>query len=322
MFSASISNEPLVESDITEADKTSPSKKQPVDMKERKRLAKRIIKMVQPQLENAVRVEAELSGLSIETSRKELERLVEASYQSQHDYAAGLNPVGDVTVDEMTNTSQKNQNGVQSSYGNPSAKEDDENQKPNEADKIADIEMEDADAPYEEDIDAVVVDTSSLPKDAGVSGDSISSSALVEVNGNISPMKNNHINGIKPDNVAASMNGYSQAAEDDQQGPPTPPVSNEDISSDQGSRVLIEGGVPRFLLQNFNIKGTQISEAEVLVMNAVTDDLSPKGDDELNGLSSGVTAEGEVVTTTGRSTPLKIKKGKARRKRFGWSKAR
>jgi NuA3 HAT complex component NTO1 len=281
-------------------------------MRERKRLAKRIIKMVQPQLESAVRVEADISGLPTETSLKELERLIEASSQPLHDSGAGSKSFGDTAIDiEMADQSQHN--GASHTNGDGST-EHGENKKLDDGLETADIEMEDADAPHEE--DAVVVDNSESI-DAVTTGDTLSTTALAEVNGNISPMKNGHVNGIKNESISPTTNGYTQAVENEQPGPPTPPVSNGDISNDAGSKILTDGGIPHFLLQSFRINGTQISDSEGLLANAVTEALGD-ADDELNGIDE---AEGEVVAVGGRGSPVKTKKGKAKKRKFG-SKAR
>ena len=86
-------------------------------------------------------------------------------------------------------------------------------------------------------------------------------------------------------------------------------------------KALTDGGIPRFLLKDFRIDGTQISAPEGSVIRAVSrlsEELSDMDDDELNGLRTGVNeADGEVVAAGGRSSPVKSKKGKAKKRRIG-----
>ncbi|KAG6062336.1 hypothetical protein E4U32_002514 [Claviceps aff. humidiphila group G2b] len=58
---------------------TAPTKSNMNDIRERRKLGKRILKAVQPLLETALRVECEISNKSFEMLQKELEHLVEAS---------------------------------------------------------------------------------------------------------------------------------------------------------------------------------------------------------------------------------------------------
>jgi NuA3 HAT complex component NTO1 len=302
VFSAGISNEPPVKSEVVEADKTSPSKKHPIDMKERKRLAKRIIKAVQPLLENAVQVEADISGQPAEAALKELHRLIEACFQTPSD-SVGLESgsLGEAGADvEMADAGQ---DGAQSL----DVKASEHHHESHDPNQDIDVEMDDIDAPHGEEYDAVIVDDGTS-KDTNT----INTAALAEVNGNIS-MKYNHINGVKGESVSPTTNGHVMT-ENEQPGPPTPPFSNGDVFSEQGAKVLTDGGIPRFL-KDFQIDGTHITDPEAV---AASDDLSDMDDDELNGLRTSLNEpDGEVVATGGRASPVKTKKGKAKKKKAG-----
>jgi NuA3 HAT complex component NTO1 len=320
VFSAGISNEPSISSDTNEADQTSPSKKHPMDMKERKRLAKRIIKSVQPQLENAVRVEAEISGQPIELALEELERLLETSFQVQNEIVSIIGAavsLGDAGAEvEMIDADRVSQNETILVNGD-SSEFHQEDQEPNGNEDHIDVEMEDVDAPHELDDDAIMVATS--PSD--LVGDTITTAALAEVNGNISPMKNNHPNGVKNEATPPATNGANSAVSSEEIGPPTPPISTGDLVHDQGMKVLADGGIPQYLLKDFSIDGTQVSEivgSFMSVASHASEVLSDMDDDELNALQPTIVeADKGVVASGSRPSPTKTKKGKGKKKRFG-----
>ncbi|KAH0596144.1 hypothetical protein MHUMG1_06005 [Metarhizium humberi] len=74
--SSSSSNSSESRFDATDA---SPAKSNFSDIRERRKLGKRILKAVQPLLETALRVESEISNKSYDTMQKELENLIDAS---------------------------------------------------------------------------------------------------------------------------------------------------------------------------------------------------------------------------------------------------
>lgn len=318
VFSAGINSEPSGSSGVNEADKTSPSKKQSMDLKERKRLAKRIIKSVQPQLENAVRVEAEISGQPVELALKELERLIESSFEVQQgavSTAGDTGSLGDAGAEiQITGTDNAGQNGL--ANGEPS-EPNQENQDSIEIEDHVDVEMEDVDAPHEIDEDAIMVETDPLDSIE----DTITTAPLAELNGNISPMKNSQTNGVKNEATPPASNGANSAISNEELGPPTPPVSNGEFAHDQGMKVLADGGIPHYLLKDFSIDGTEVSEIAgsfTSVTSHPSEILSDMDEDEMNALQP-TTIEGDKGVAAGgtSSTPAKTKKGKGKKKRFG-----
>lgn len=312
IFSEGINVEPAISSDVNETDKSSPTKKHPMDIKERKRLAKRILKSVQSQLENAVKVEAEVSSQPVEPALKELERLLEASIQTQPESTISVvnGEVGStVTINtevEMTTDDHIDANGSLSMNDNVTESADAEANK----DSVdVDVDMEDIDAPHELDTDVVIVATEP-------SEDTITA-ALAEVNGNISPAKNGHINGAKDEATPPATNGVNSASQSEQLGPPTPPVSNGDLSNDQGVKVLTDGGIPQFLLKDFNINGTKVTElpGSFTSSSSQPNELGDIDDEELNGIPSSINEPDKAVATGAVRSPLKARKGKGKKRR-------
>jgi NuA3 HAT complex component NTO1 len=262
-----------------ELEKSSPFKKTVLDMRGRRSLAKRILKAVQPQLEAAVRAEADISGKSTQKQLKDLEQAIEAALQTGPDSISLGGSVGDAEGDhdhdvEMTNAAQHNTNGHHA----------------------VDVDMDDADAPGEDDEDAIIT----------VSGDTINTdSALAEVNGNVSQTKPNHINGNKNATTPPDTNGYSSAPENMQPSPPTPPVSNRDISADHVD-FLAKGGVPWYL-KDFQPEGTSLLQGNEGGAN-LNDILDLDEDAIANG------DYGEVLGAAVIASPSKSKKGKAKKK--------
>lgn len=86
VFRVGIVTEPLPRPDTAvtrELEKSSPTKKPATDIKERRRLAKRILKAVQPQLDAAARAEADITGRPANELLHEVEQLLESSLESK-----------------------------------------------------------------------------------------------------------------------------------------------------------------------------------------------------------------------------------------------
>lgn len=296
VFSVGISTEPPAQPEV-DVHNTSPSKKPTVDIKERRKLAKRIIKAVQPQLEAALRAEADISGISFEKELKKIEHLWEACLEVE----AGpqRDTEGDMT---MTEEGHANHNGVDHTNGDFGS----ENQDEDLVNSLVpgDVDMEDVDAPHDEDDIIVDVDTTHLKAD----GDTITTAALAEVNGNRPPVK---VNGLKNTDVSADTNGYAPISENGQLGALTLALwnSNDNAAVDNA---LIEGGVPQFLRGYFNIDGTNITEIVRDELRA-SEELSEMDDDQVNDLiADSDKAVGEAVP----DVPVaKSKKGKNKKRR-------
>ena len=292
VLTAGIVTEPPVQFELDAHNASSP-KKSGVDIKERRKLAKRIIKAIQPQLETALRAEADISGIDFEMEQKKLEQLWEACLEAKADPHKDFE--GDIMMAEGGHAKR---NGVGHAIG------DSENHIFDSAQsgEASDVEMEDIDAPYDE--DDIVVDVSTGPSADNDGGDTITTAALAEVNGNRTPVK---LNGVK----SAETNGYAHGAENGQNGASISPepIVNDNPPTDN---TLIEGGVPRFLRGYFNIEGMSITELVAEEPDG-SDELSELDDEQVNQLMAHT--EKVSVVAAPAPPPAKSKKAKNRRRR-------
>ncbi len=309
VFRVGINTEPPVKSEGANINEhTSPSKKPVPDIKERKRLAKRIIKAVQPQLELATRAEADISNKPADKLLKDLEQLLESSLEASISVSLG-EPVSHGDADaqnadaKMAGASRTPQNGVEHTNGHD-ASQHTTDPHVNAGTEDVDVDMEDVDAPGEEVDDIAAI---SGPSEVGDTIDTgITVKALAEVDINVPQTKSNHVNGIKNLNTPPGTNGYASAPESEQPTPPTPPVSNGG-SNVENTEILTNGGVPWYL-RDFQPVGTSIQDAPT----HLGEDPSKADEDELRA-----DVEGDVLSTVAIISPSKAKKGKAKRKGKG-----
>lgn len=287
VFTAGIVNEPPVQ---LESDVHNSPKKQGVDIKERRKLAKRIIKAIQPQFEAALRAEADISGIDFEKERKKLENLWETCLEAEP--TPHKDSEGDIAMGEAHHGKQNGHtNGDFATSKHPG---DD-----SQSGEAEDVDMEDIDAPYDEDDIVVDVSTGRLTAIED-DGDTITTAALSEVNGNRPPAK---VNGVKGADGHASG---TENGQDDASASPDPIIDdNPPIDN-----TLTEGGVPQFLQGFFNIDGTNISEI-VHEEPEGSDELSEMDDEQVNQL----VAHTEKVTPILPPTPSTAKSKKAKNKR-------
>lgn len=275
-------------------------------MKARKALAKRIIKVLQPQLEAAVRAEADISNKPIDPLLKELEMFLDASLQVQQDHVSGSVGEADAAEDvEMADTTQAQQNGVEHTSEVDALQQQIETTDRNEGED-EDVEMQDEDAPHDlddEDTVAIVVSGGSE-----VADNTVVAAPLAEVNGNTSPVKP-HINGVKNESTPPDTNGYVTAPDTQQPAPPTPPVSNGGHATDYVD--LNTGGI-LWYVKDYQPEGTSIVDPGA---SRLSEDLSDIDDEELRALGGDVDeAEGKVSAAVGTASASKAKKGKAKKR--------
>jgi NuA3 HAT complex component NTO1 len=295
VFTAGIVTEPPAQPDPDMHNSSSP-KKPAVDIKERRKLAKRIIKAIQPQFETALRAEADISGIDFEKELQKLEHLWEACLEAEAE--PHKDNEGDVTMIEAGHTKH---NGVDHANGNSATGDHSGDDSHNgEAD---DIEMEDIDAPYDE--DDIVVDVSSGPSaHAEDDGDTITTAALAEVNGNRPPAKLNGLKGV-------DTNGHASGPENGHLGGSSSPepIINDNPPTDSA---LVEGGVPQFLRGFFHIDGTNITEI-VSEEPEPSEDLSEMDDEQVNQLVADT--EKPSAEAAPPAPAAKSKKAKSKRRR-------
>ncbi|KAH9211217.1 hypothetical protein DL95DRAFT_369968 [Leptodontidium sp. 2 PMI_412] len=300
IFRNGILSEPPIKPETAvsrELEKGSTIKKTPLDIKERRRLGKRIIKAVQPQLEAAVKSEAEISGKPVDRHLKDLLELLDSSYSAGQDSISvslgDTGSVGDLDADQDAPMARASDTattaaGVQQSSA-----------------VSEDVLMPDADAPGEADNESSDV---ALPTENNTIN---TDTALVEVDGNVS-QKASQANGIKNSSTSPDTNGYVSAQEVIQPAPPTPPTSNGDTNTDQ-AEILANGGIP-YYLKDFQPEGTSLLQGAD-VMSSFSEELSEMDDEELRGLGADFkTGTTEVVGTVITASPSKAKKGKAKKK--------
>ncbi|TVY47630.1 Peregrin [Lachnellula occidentalis] len=273
--------------------------KKPVvtDIKERKKLGKRIVKAIQPQLQMAVRAEAEISGKSADDLLKELDQLLDASVQLTGDTISVS--VGDshslADNDARHERDVDMADGVEhSTHENESANGSQKQLTNNESN---DVEMQDADAPGEE-------------VDEGIGSTEETDKALIEVDGNVPQTKVEHVNGVK-NSTKPDINGTTKPHQ-----PPTPPFSNGDASSDP-TDPLINGGIPWYL-KDFLPEGTSIVQELSSGKDAVSrlsEDLSDMDDEALKGLGIDVDEGGHGIVAAVAGIPKPKAKAKAKKKK-------
>jgi NuA3 HAT complex component NTO1 len=314
VFSAGIGSEPPANPEA-EVDTTSSPKKQTGDIKERKKLAKRIIKAIQPQLEVALRAEVEISGEPAEEQLKELKNLLEGSLEArQGSVSVSLGESGSQEDAEgdvvMTDAAHAKQNGIGQGGTDTSKSHDEDSNQKREAD---DVQMEDVDAPHEEEENIIVAVSSESTANAEPNGDTITTAALAEVNINKSPAKAQPTNGLKNTNASLDTSGHVSAPQVEQPNTAIQPVSNGYTNAEQGEKTLTDGGIPLFLKEDFQIEGVKVSEI-VRESTRPSEELSEMDDDQLNDLENDYNnaANEETVAVI---PVTKSKKAKSRKRR-------
>lgn len=296
IFRNGILSEPPVKPETAvsrELEKGSTIKKTPLDIKERRRLGKRIIKAIQPQLEAAAKSEAEISSKPVDRHLKGLIELLDSSYSAGQDsISVSLGDTGsvgerDLDIDQEV-TARSNGNDSKASEAHLSSAED--------------VEM--SDAPGE------IAESSASALPGG--DDTINTDAMVPGAGAHVSKRTSQANGIKDSETPPNTDGYVSAQDIIQPTPPTPPTSNGDTTTDQ-AEILANGGIP-YYLKDFQPDGTSLLQGAD-VMSSFSEELSEMDDEELKGLGADFkTGPTEIVGSVITASPSKAKKGKAKKK--------
>lgn len=297
MFRLGIITEPPPKPDTAvqrELDKSAPSKKPAVDMKERRRLAKRIVKAVQPQLEAAARAEEEITQKAPRELVQEVEQLLESCLETK-DFASigdatSVSHIGEHDHDvEMADADHAHAKGALVSGMGSDVTHFDAH------DSII-VDMPDVDAPGEE-----VDNDFSITAPRSTAG--ISVSALSEVDANVSLAKGTQVNDTKFDDTPPDSNGYTSQTQQgkEQHTPPTPPVSTSEAN--EPADALTQGGI-LWYLKDFSPEGT--SAAEPAPTTNETTGLGAEVDTNIEKESEE--NEEEEASTKTTSTPAKGKK--------------
>lgn len=234
------------------------------DQREKRKLAKRIIKSIQPFLEEAIRKETELSGLPYEKELKELDAIFESGVLSRR-----------ISVVETVDTSSDH--GIVTN--GRSEVEVDDNTKTVSSDVIehismaepeGDIEMQDADKKDQQPTSNIITAPSS-----DRAGDEPIEASEIATNDMTTGVTN------KDDGIVLSQTGGNVVVPT--RSPLTPPLSSQ---GDQQQGPLAQGGI-QWYMQPFDPVGTTIHEERWTgrdVMRCMSEELSELDEDELEGL--------------------------------------
>jgi NuA3 HAT complex component NTO1 len=265
------------------------------DVKDRRRLGKRILKTVQLQLEAALKAESDICSKPLDALLKELEGMLDSSLEirpiatesSNTDGSAASGQGQDV---EMVDAPEEAQIIVaDQSDGGPAADVDGEG----EPDDAMDTDVA---VPPQANIKVKSLDhednTSSKPNGVGSSGPP-GGEELQPLNVKVEGASPKQVNGFKkvdsgsPPSLAAFGSATLQPPE--QSDPLTPPQSNGSFGRDPAN-MLSEGGMPWYL-SGFDLQGTSAVEEQWTGRDAVrslSEELTDMDDDALKDLEFDV----------------------------------
>ncbi|KAI8626940.1 hypothetical protein F5Y19DRAFT_445173 [Xylariaceae sp. FL1651] len=256
------------------------------DYRDRKRLGKRILKAVQPQLEMALRLEAEANHRPFEGLKQELEAMIEASLEYR---PKAIVEGGDAEVEQSQDVIMVDSSATVIAVGGSNhlglATGDD----------TGDVIMADVDNQAISTGNNIEVDASVVETDIKI--ESAQSATGVVVAPKVESKPDASMNGVQPVNTPPATNGYVSAPPASQPAPPTPPQSNGSLGR-QLTDALTDGGV-LWYLQEFELEGTSAIQEQWNERNAVrsvSEELTEIDDDELKGL--GVEINEESITAS------------------------
>jgi len=257
-----------------------------LEQREKRKLAKRIIKAIQPALEDAIRKESELSGKPFEKELKELDLILESGVLSRR--ASMVDGTADQEVvyrNELASAADEN-SGVQNAEL-AKLEQNDESLSERAADNTEDINMPD------------VGDTEEIPdalrNDVAKTEAAAADSSTCD-HGNTEPVQGElNLTDASANGVAKKHNDTVSSHPPNQQmaaapAPLTPPLS---FQGDQ-QLPLAQGGI-QWYMQPFDPIGTTIHEERWTgrdVMRGMSEELSELDEDELKGLVDHELEEG------------------------------
>ncbi|OBR13996.1 PHD-finger domain-containing protein [Colletotrichum higginsianum IMI 349063] len=266
----------------------SPVKQNFHDPRQRKALGKRILKAVQPQLEAALRTEAEITHKPYDTLAKELEGMLEASIEFRQP---------SITVSCTEESTEPSQDTIMVDAANEQITVANDEGAQAEEEPTAHGDEMDVDAEGEDDDEGnIEVNTSTLEKPGDVHSSS-SSIAGHEGNGKAAVKTESPLASVQPSDTPPETDGYVTVTRPTQPAPPTPPQSNGSLGN-ESTDPLSEGGVPWYF-SDFKPKGTTVVEEQWTGREAIrslSEDLTDMDDQELEGLAFDV--EDSTITAS------------------------
>jgi NuA3 HAT complex component NTO1 len=269
-----------------------PAKADYADYRDRKKLGKRILKAVQPQLEMALRLEAEANHRSFDGLKQELEAMIEASLEYRPK----------AVIDSVDGEGEQSQDVIMvDSSAAVIAVSGLDHRGLTTGDDNGDVTMADADNQAASMDGNIEVDTSAI--EIGIKVEGTRATADVAAAPNSEAIETKPIvtstNGIQSVNTPPATNGYVSAPPASQSIPPTPPQSNGSLGG-QPMDALTDGGI-LWYLQEFELEGASAAEEQWngsrdAVSSRLSEELTEIDDDELKGL--GVEINEESITAS------------------------
>lgn len=235
-----------------------------LDQREKRKLAKRVIKSIQPFLEDAIRKETELSGLPFEKELKELDNIFESGVLSRRiSVVDALDTTSDHAV--VTNGLPAVESDGHVEIRNPDTAA--QTQTP-VADR--DVDMSDAGDKYSQATNAIIT----APSSDRAGDESMEESEIIADSMAGDKVKKDD------ESVVSQPDGHATRAA---RGPLTPPLSSQ---GDQQQGPLAQGGI-QWYMQPFDPVGTTIHEERWTgrdVLRGMSEELSELDEDELEDL--------------------------------------
>lgn len=295
-----------------------------LEQREKRTLAKRIIKAIQPALEDAIKKESELNRKPFEKELKELDQILENSVRSRENSVFGsAEPVGaEGTI------KPEGPNGVETR----TAVGDENNAKPEPQEphatalpeKDEDHDMPDADAtqPPEPTAEPQSKDdytAKEAPPEAATQEPEKQTADVPSTTAESTVKAQPMVNGDGKMHPTTSPQAPKEAPVS-QKGPPTPPLSSQ---GDQ-QLPLAQGGI-QWYMQPFDPVGTTIHEERWTgrdVMRGMSEELSELDEDELldlelEGKAPAGAPQGNSGSGTGAEQPAKVHQTRRRSTRHG-----
>ncbi|KAI0389288.1 PHD-finger domain-containing protein [Xylariaceae sp. FL0594] len=267
------------------------------DYRERRKLGKRILKAVQPQLEAALHLEAEANHRPFKSLKQELEAITEASLEYRPKPVAtngGLD--GEKSQDVIM---------VDSSLAVIAAggmKQEDVDDKGSHADVPMTDAMTEANNQGTSTDGNIDVDTSDpMAVDNAQDEDDMATASHIQITGG----KPSGMSGMNNDldiNTPPGINGYNSMMPASQPAPPTPPHSNSSLER-QPTDTLTDGGI-LWYLQEFDPVGASAvleEQEEAHTVRNQSEELTEIDDDELKGL--GVEISESITASPAEGAP-------------------
>lgn len=264
------------------------------DVRDRKRLGKRILKAIQTQLEPALHLEADASHIPFDVLKQELERIVVAGIEPRQTTHITALREGEQSQDVIMVDSA----AAEITVGGADDGTDAAETEGAPVDAMM-VDSEESALQNPPNIEARLADDEAA---MNVDGATYSQDAMAEMESGTGGQKPRaaSVNGIVPLDTPPASNGFdATSSRPPQPGPPTPPQSNGSLGH-QPSDILTEGGIPWYL-RDFEPEGTSAVQDQWPGRDAVrslSEELTEIDEDELKGLGVEVNENSIIATAS------------------------